>query len=129
MIAQSTAPDVRELVSQLETLSLDKAGDQHTLPLTVDEATGPVLAWYIREFQDVTTVEGLSAPPDTVAAVTLVLQDPPIGETFRGRGFPLHTHWSPWGLGGQSLVRWLLFTDGSLPIVDQEVVLWVASQS
>ena len=73
-------------------------------------------------------VEGLSAPPDTLAAVTLTMEDPPIGETFRGQGFPLRVHWLPWGQWGQELVRWLLFTDGSLPVVDQEVVLWVASQ-
>jgi hypothetical protein len=129
MIVQTTAPDVRQLVKQLETLSVNKAGDRHTLSLTVDDATGPVIAWYLREFQHVTAVDGLSAPPDTIAAVTLALQGPPIGETFRGRGFPLQTRWSPWGLSGQSLIRWLLFTEGSLPIVDQEAVLWVASQS
>jgi hypothetical protein len=71
-------------------------------------------------------VEGLSGQPDTVAAVTLAAQDLPIGETFRGQGFPLHTYWSPWALRGQALVRWLLFNQASLPVVDQEVVLWVA---
>jgi uncharacterized protein (TIGR03663 family) len=129
MIAKTTAPDVRELVRQMEALSLSKSGDSHTLPVTVDDATGPAIAWYLREFQHVTMVDGLSTPPDTVAAVTLVMQDPPIGETFRGRGFPLRTRWAPWGLGGQGLVQWLFFTSGPLPIVDEEVVLWVASQS
>jgi len=72
-------------------------------------------------------VEDLAAPPETVAAVTLAMQDPPIGETFRGQGFPLHTYWLPWGLWGQDLVRWFLFSEGSLPIVDREAVLWVES--
>jgi uncharacterized protein (TIGR03663 family) len=128
MIAQTTAPDVRELVNQLETLSLNQSGDRHTLPVTVDQATGPVVAWYLRRFEHAVVVDGLSTPPDTIAAVTLVMQDPPIGETFRGRGFPLRSRWAPWGLGGQSLVRWILFDGGSLPTVDQEVVLWVTSQ-
>jgi uncharacterized protein (TIGR03663 family) len=129
MIGRTTAPDVREVVKQLETLSMDQSGDRYTLPITVDRATGPAMAWYLRDFQNVTMVDSLSTPPDTVAALTLVMQDPPIGETFRGRGFPLETEWSPWGLGGQGLVRWLLFTEGPLPVVDREVVLWVASQS
>jgi uncharacterized protein (TIGR03663 family) len=129
MITRTTAPDVRELVRQLEVLSLDKAGDRHTLPLTVDAATGTATAWYLREFDQVTMVEDLATPPDTVAAVTLVMESPPIGDTFRGRGFPLRIRWAPGGLGGQGLVKWLLFTDGPLPIVDQEVVLWVANQS
>lgn len=127
MIGQTTAPDVRLLVKQLEKLSQAQVGDLHALPITVDVATGPVVAWYVRDFEKQTTVDGLSAPPETVAALTPARQDLPIGETFRGQGFPLHSYWLPWGLWGQSLVRWLLFTEGSLPVVDQEVVLWVAS--
>ncbi len=128
MIMQSTAPDVRQLVDHLEALSLDKAGDAHTLSFTVDAATGPVVAWYLREFKQQSVVEGLSAPPETIAAVTLAAQDLPIGQVFRGKGYPLSTHWLPWGLRGQGLVRWLLFNEGDLPVVDQEVVLWVAGE-
>jgi uncharacterized protein (TIGR03663 family) len=126
MIMQTTVPEVRLFVDRLEALSLEKSGDAHTLRFTVDAATGPVVAWYLRDFGQQSTVDSLSAPPDTVAAVTLAAQDLPIGETFRGQGFALRTHWLPWGLWGRELVRWLLFTEGSLPVVDQEVVLWVA---
>ena len=132
MIAQTTMPDVRLFVDRLEALSLEKSGDAHTLPFTVDAETGPVVAWYLRDFYRQTVVEGLSGPPDTDVAVTLARQDLPIGESYRGRGFPLRAHWLPWGLGGQKLVRWLLFnesgTPGRLPVVDQEIVLWVAGQ-
>ena len=83
--------------------------------------------WYLRGFVNQVVVEGLSAPPDTMAAITLAVADPPIGESFRGQGFPLREHWLPWGLWGQDLVRWLLFTEASQPNVDQEVVLWVRS--
>ncbi len=126
MIMQTTVPEVRLFVDRLEALSLEKSGDAHTLQFSVDAATGPVVAWYLRDFGQQSVVDGLSAPPDTVAAVTLAAQDLPIGETFRGQGFALRTHWLPWGLWGRDLVRWLLFTEGSLPVVDQEVVLWVA---
>lgn len=129
MIVQTTVPDVRLLVERLEALSMDEAGDAHTLSFTVDAATGPVVAWYLREFDGQTVVEGLSTPPETVAAVTLSAQDLPIGETYRGQGFPLRAHWLPWGLWGQELVRWLLFADSTLPVVDREVVLWVESES
>lgn len=126
MIAQATAPDVRVFAERAEALSLARSGDAHTLPLTVDAATGPVVAWYLRDFKDLVVVEGLPAPPTTAAAVTLAMQDLPIGETYRGRGFPLQSHWSPWGLWRQTFVRWLLFTEGSQPILDKEVVLWVS---
>jgi hypothetical protein len=109
------------------------------LSLTVDAETGPVVAWYLREFEDLRVVDGLSAPRgytpplDTVAAVTLApeapdAEGPPIGEVFRGQSFPLRRHWLPWGLWGQDLVRWLLFSSGELPEIDREVVLWVANE-
>jgi hypothetical protein len=128
VILQTTAPDVRLFVDRLEALSLQESGDAHTLPLTVDAETGPVVAWYLRDFEQQSVVEGISAPPATIAAVTLAAQDLPIGETFRGQGFPLRTHWLPWGLWGHDLVQWILFTEGTLPVVDQELVLWVLSQ-
>jgi uncharacterized protein (TIGR03663 family) len=127
MIMQSTTPDVHLFVDLLEALSLQESGDAHTLSFTVDAATGPVVAWYLRDFAKQSIVEGLSTQPQTAAVVTLAAQDLPIGETFRGQGFPLRAHWLPWGLWGQGLVRWLLFTEGSLPVIDQEVVLWVAA--
>jgi hypothetical protein len=129
MIGQTTLPEVHLFTERLQALSLDKSGDAHTLSFTVDGATGPVVAWYLRDFQNKTVAEGLSTPPETVAAVTLAAQDLPIGETFRGQGFPLRAHWQPWGLWGQPLIRWLLFNEASQPEVDQEVVLWVATGS
>jgi hypothetical protein len=139
MASETTAPDVRTLVAELETLSRNRAGADHTLPLTTEAATGPVVAWYLREFEEQTVVEGLTSsggytpPVGTVAAVTLApetpdAEGPPIGETFRGQGFPLRRQWSPWGLRGQDLVGWLLFASGDLPEVDREVVLWVANE-
>jgi len=90
-----------------------------------DAGTGPVVAWYLRHWP-VTAVEALSSPPDTLAAVTLAQDQPAIGEAFSGQGFALRSHWLPWGLQGQDLLRWLLFAESTEPVVDQEVVLWVA---
>ena len=135
MISKATAPEIRELVVQMEALSREKAGDAHTLPITTDPATGPVVAWYLRAFRDQTVVEGLSDPPSTLAAVTLVMEDPPIGETFRGQGFPMRTQWlfpqlqqGAWAQWGQELAGWLLFTTGDQPTIDREVVLWVGNE-
>jgi uncharacterized protein (TIGR03663 family) len=125
LIAETTRPEVRLFVEELESLSLAEVGDAHLLPITVDADTGPVVAWYLREFERQSVVKGLADPPGTVAAITLAAQDLPIGETFRGQGFPLRAWWTPWGIGGQPMVRWLLFNAGYKPFVDQEVVLWV----
>jgi uncharacterized protein (TIGR03663 family) len=127
MVLHTTAWEVRLLVDQLEELSRNQQGDAHTLPITVDTTTGPVVAWYLRDFEKQVMVEGLSDPPDTMAAITLAMADPRIGESFRGQGFPLRKYWLPWGLWGQDLIRWLLFTEAAQPVVDHEVVLWVKS--
>jgi len=128
MIMQATAPDVRRFTEHVEALSLDKSGDATTLPITVDAATGPVVEWYLRNLERQVMVGSLSTPPDTIAVVSLAAHDLPIGETFRGQGFPLRTHWLPWGLWGKDLFRWLVFVEAKEPVVDQEVVLWVASE-
>jgi hypothetical protein len=118
---------MRAFVEEMEALSLEKSGAAHNLPVTVDAATGPVVAWYLRDFEQQTVIEGLTAPPATVAVVTLDVDEAPIGEAFRGRGFPLRSHWQPWGQWRQRLVRWLLFTEAEGPIIDQQVVIWVSN--
>jgi hypothetical protein len=134
MIARATDPDVRELVLQLKALSLERAGDENKLPIAVDATTGPVVEWYLRAFKDQSVVEGLSEPPDTLAAVTLIMDAPPIGESFRGKGFALQTEWDfprpepgDWAGWGQKLVSWLLYTDGDQPTVTEEAILWVGN--
>jgi len=84
--------------------------------------------WYLRDLGRQLVIDDLSTPPVTIAAVSLAAQDLPIGETFRGQGFALQTHWLPWGLRGKALFRWLLFAQADEPVVDQEVVLWVVSE-
>jgi hypothetical protein len=128
MIVRTTAPDVRLFAERLGALSLDRAGDATTLPVTVDAATGPVVAWYLRDFGQQVVVEDLYAQPGTTAAVSLAAQDLPIGETFRGQSFPLRTKWLPWGLEARDVVRWLLFAEVGQPSVEQEVVLWVMGE-
>ena len=79
--------------SRLEALSREKAGDAHTLPITIDQ---PRARWLPGIYASSRTRRWLRVCPilqDTLAAVTLVMENPPIGETFRGQGFPLRTQW------------------------------------
>jgi uncharacterized protein (TIGR03663 family) len=125
-----TPLEVRYLVTELETLSETRLGDIHALPVTVEAQTGPVVAWYLRDFVRQTVVDSLANQPaqlETQAAVTLGAQDLSIGESFRGQAFPLHTRWQPWGLDGREWIRWFLFSEAHQPVVDQEAVLWAAT--
>jgi len=129
---QPTSPEVRYLVTELETLSETRVNDTHALAVTVEAQAGPVVAWYLRDFRKQTVVDSLAnqpAPPDTPAAVSLAAENMPIGETFRGQGFPLRLNWEPWGLDGWQWIRWLLLSEGYLPVVDREAVLWAATEN
>ena len=128
IVQQTTAPDVHRFVDSVRALSRDTSGDATTLPVTVDAGTGPVVEWYLRDFGRQEVVEELSGEPGTTAAVSLAAQDLPIGDTFRGQGFPLRTRWQPWELRGNDLISWLLFDEAGEPVIDQEVVLWVKSE-
>jgi len=126
-----TPLEVRYLVTELETLSETRLGDIHALPVTVEAQTGPVVAWYLRDFHRQTVVDSLAnqpAPPETQAAVSLAAQDLSIGESFRGQAFPLHATWEPWGQNGREWIRWFLYSEGYQPVVDQQAVLWAATQ-
>ncbi|MGD8397677.1 MAG: glycosyltransferase family 39 protein [Anaerolineae bacterium] len=130
LVTEATHPEVRLLVEHLEALSLERAGDRHVLPVTVQADAGPVVAWYLRHFDAAEQAEGMTTALPTLAAVTVHSPgsgqgDPAWGEAFRGQSYLLRTHWMPWGLGGQGFMRWMLFTDAGQPVVDQEAILWV----
>jgi uncharacterized protein (TIGR03663 family) len=125
MVRSATAHSVRTFAAQVERLSWEKTGGYYQLPMTVDQATGPVVAWVLRDMQQLAWVDGVGYVPPTQAVATLAEPLPPIGETFSGTGFPLALRWQPWGLGNTSLVRWILYRDGSWPKTSTQVVLWV----
>jgi hypothetical protein len=128
MIGQTTAPDLRKLVGQVEMLSLNRAGDLHTLPVAVDGSLGPAMDWALREFDRQAVLETLSGPPEVALTETLGEDDPGpgvVGASYQGEVFPFQVSWQPADLSGRGLVRWLLYGTGTDPVRDREVTLWV----
>jgi uncharacterized protein (TIGR03663 family) len=125
MIGQTTAPDVRTLVKQVEQLSLNRAGDAHTLPIAVDGGLGPAMEWALRDLEKQEALQLPSSPPTTKVVLAETQTGMAIGEEYQGEVFPLQISWQPSGLSGQALVRWLLFGKGGEPVRDKEVTLWV----
>ena len=128
MVGQTTAPDLRKLVGQLEMLSQNRAGDAHTLPVAVDGSLGPAMDWALREFDKQVVLEALSGPPDLALTETLGEDDPGprvAGASYQGEVFPFQVSWQPANLSGQALVRWLLYGGGTDPVRDRQVTLWV----
>jgi hypothetical protein len=48
-----------------------------------------------------------------------------LDEGFVGQDFAIRVLWSPAGLGGQSLVRWILLRTATTPVSFERAVLWV----
>ncbi|RMF26710.1 MAG: hypothetical protein D6759_19090, partial [Chloroflexi bacterium] len=98
-----TAPEVRDLVTTLYQLADEEGAELTWWPITVlDEAPGspeeahlraqlPLLAWYLRSFP----LARLEAPSPSLASpvVITVNPEPPLGDRYVGRDFPLQRRW------------------------------------
>ncbi len=139
-----TAPEVRDLVVTLYQLADEEGQELTWWPITVlDEAPGspeearlraqlPLLAWYLRPFPEA-RLEGPS-PALTPSVVITVNPEPPLGERYVGRDFPLQRRWTAPNLGCvpvswqgcDRLVRWLTFRRlrGDSGLQESPVYLW-----
>ncbi|MFB0533765.1 MAG: flippase activity-associated protein Agl23 [Anaerolineae bacterium] len=129
MVAEATSPGVVDLVTTLERISSHQEGDPYTIATTVEEATGPVLAWHLRNFRNTSFVEQLSPSIETPVVVTLAREEEPtLGGSYVGQSFASQATWNPLGLTRTERVRWLLYREAPTPVESRDVVLWVKQQ-
>jgi hypothetical protein len=129
MVTEATSPEMVDFVTTLERVSSHQDGDPHTIAVTVEEATGPVLAWHLRDFKNVRFVEQLSPSIETPVVITPAEEEEPtLGGSYVGQRFALQTAWNPQGLTRAELVRWLLYREAPTSVKSRDVVLWVKQQ-
>jgi len=129
MVAEATLPGIVDLVTTLERVSSHQEGDPHIIAVTVEEATGPVLAWYLRNFGHTRFVEKLSPSIETPVVITPAEEEEPtLGGSYVGQSFALQVTWNPQGLTRTERVRWLLYREAPTPVKSHDVVLWVKQQ-
>jgi uncharacterized protein (TIGR03663 family) len=129
MVAEATSPGVVDLVTTLERVSSHQEGDPYTLAITVEEATGPVLAWHLRNFRNTSFVEQLSPSIETPVVITPAREEEPtLGGSYVGQSFASQATWNPLGLTRSERVRWLLYREAPTPVESRDVVLWVRQQ-
>lgn len=129
MVAEATPPGVVDLVTTLERVSSHQEGDPHTIAITVEEATGPVLAWHLRDFGNARFVEQSSPSIETPVVITPAEEEEPtLGGSYVGQRFALQATWNPQGLTWPERVRWLLYRGAPTPVKSRDVVLWVRRQ-
>jgi len=129
MAAEATLPGVVDLVATLERVSSHQEGDPHVIAVTAEEAAGPTLAWYLRDFGNIRFVEKLSPSVETPVVITPAEEEEPtLGGSYVGQGFAVEGTWNPQGLTWTELVRWLLYREAPTPVKSRDVVLWVKQQ-
>jgi hypothetical protein len=134
MVGVPAAEGLADLVSTLEQLSSWRVRDAHLLEVVADRRLGPAVEWGLRRFQNVTWVDnldswslGASAGPSGVSVVLLTPVDDTLSldEGFVGQDFAIRAFWSPAGLGGQSLIRWIMLRIAATPVSFEHAVLWL----
>jgi hypothetical protein len=129
MVTEATSLSMADLVTTLERVSSHQEGDPHVIAVTVEEATGPILAWQLRDFRNTRFVEQLSPSIETPVVITLAEEEEPtLGGSYVGQSFALQARWNLQGLTRTELVRWLLYRDAPTPVKSRDVVLWVKQQ-
>lgn len=122
IIQETTAVEVRTLVEVVKQISVQNTGIETGLPILFLGQPDPALAWALRHFEQQTVgrLEPGDSPPLVVASAEEI---PPPG--YFGEIFALKRAWSP-GWGGPETVRWWLYRETStLPVVTEQVTLWV----
>ncbi|MDH7487636.1 MAG: glycosyltransferase family 39 protein [Anaerolineae bacterium] len=121
---------MRSLPATLEILSSQRANDPHELAVDVvtageDDRLTPLLGWALRDFVRLRWVEkGVTADAAAVVVAPERLELP-LGEGYAGQDFPLIARWTPQGLSGKPLWRWLLYREATAAPPMESVVLWV----
>jgi 4-amino-4-deoxy-L-arabinose transferase-like glycosyltransferase len=143
LVRTSPAEGLPKLLATLEQVSSWRTGDPYLVDLVADRRLGPAVEWQLRRFQNVTWVDRL----DQLAAGTSVedsgtflegrrLDDfavilapalVPVASDkgYAGQDFAIRASWSPAGLTGQTLIRWIMLRTASTPANLEQAVLWV----
>jgi hypothetical protein len=118
----------------IEQVASQREGDAYVIPLLADHRLGPAVEWQLRRFDGITWAHSLSQWQTDAGDEYAVFLVPAstslaLGEGYAGQDFSIRAFWSPGGLSGQSLVRWIVLRVADTPIVYEKAVLWVEQDS
>ena len=125
------SPTSRELFDLVETVEMafSREGDSRSIAMTVHQGAGPVVAWYLRDFDDVEFVAQLSPSIDTPVVIAPAdEQEPTLGAQYSGQDFALASTWKLQGLSGPGLMEWLFYRQSPTPVQTDDLVLWVKQE-
>jgi len=96
--------------------------------ITVDQAVGPVLLWYLHDWPAARVVDRLD--PSVVSPVVLSLaeSEPVVGEKYAGQDFIVQETWRPAGVPTSEVLRWIMFRRAASWPEARRVVLWTVAR-
>lgn len=117
------------MVETLEQMSRFENGTRDRLSITVQGPDDGALAWLLRNFPNVTYVEGVGIETITAAVITPYGQEPvALGADYVGQDFVLNTQWDLASLNWTDFGAWLFLRETRFaPVPDQHYTLWVRS--
>ena len=125
------------LATTLNQVSSWWAGDAYSLNIIADRHLGPAVEWQLRRFRHVTWADSTSqavqlASSQPSSAVLLPAtgtpqesQSLPLGQGYIGQDFTIRAYWTPAGLSGPALIRWIILRTSVTPVIYDRAVLWV----
>ncbi len=137
LVRAPAADGLVNLVTTLKQVSSWRAGDPYVVDIISDRRLGPAVEWQLRRFDNVTWVDTLSqllqsastGRPTVVLAPAAESQpgseSVPLGENYAGQDFAIRASWTPAGLDGPSVVRWIILRVAATPVNYDRAVLWV----
>ena len=115
----AAAPNLRDMVADIEDASRWRANDTHSIVIAVDDSLGAQAAWYLRDFRAARFVSHPTAGGD--AQAWLLAGDAPGPAGWIGQRYDIEL---TRGADRSNLLRWLIYRDvGS--VQTRDAVLWL----
>ncbi len=125
------------MVTTLQQVSNWWAGDAYSINIVADRHLGAAVEWQLHRFRHVTWVDSANQAAQvasTLQPVAVLLPasgtpqesaSVPLGEGYMGQDFDIRVNWTPAGLSGPALVRWVVLRTAVTPVTYDRAVLWV----
>ena len=128
---------LRDALDAAADLAYHRWGAAVSIPITVEKGLGPVWAWYLRDWEHVTTVESLSSDVSTPMVISATDPAGNAGgsggwnpaDRYIGQDFVTRAWWEPGQLYTNDRWSWWLYRKTmSKPTPIQRVVVWIQAQ-
>lgn len=128
LVGVPTTTGVRDLLETLERASLSEAGQPGAVEVTMDQAVGPVLRWYLRDWPVLRVVDHLDPSVMSPVVLSPAEGEPVVGEEYSGQDFIVQQTWRPGDMSFGETLRWIMFRRVASRPEARRVVLWVIAR-